>query len=91
VSANASFAAKRGFPFRLLCDTERELGMLYGACDSRSALSARRVSYLVAPDGRILKAYPTVKAADHPREVLADLRAFIEPGRTGHRRNNHGV
>ncbi len=70
---NASFAEAYGFPFPLLCDTDRRLGLAYGACDSPTAPSARRISYLIDPDGRILKAYSKVSAGEHPDEVLGDL------------------
>jgi thioredoxin-dependent peroxiredoxin len=53
-----------------LCDTEREIGMAYGACDSRDAGAARRISYLIAPDGTIAQAWEKVRPKDHPAEVL---------------------
>jgi peroxiredoxin len=37
---------------------------------------AKRISYLIGPDGRIRRAYATVKPAEHPAEVLRDLRAL---------------
>jgi peroxiredoxin Q/BCP len=70
---NAKFAEKFGFPFPLLCDTERKLGMAYGAADDASAGSAKRISYLIGKDGKIKKAYPKVNAAAHPEEILKDL------------------
>jgi peroxiredoxin len=48
--------------------------MAYGACDDPKAGTARRISYLIGPDGRIKKAYPKVNPAAHPDEVLADLQ-----------------
>jgi peroxiredoxin len=47
--------------------------MAYGAADTKDAASAKRISYLIGPDGRIRKAYPKVNAAAHPEEVLKDL------------------
>ena len=70
---NAAFAQKFGFNFPLLSDTDRKLGMAYGAADDPSAGSARRISYLIGPDGKIKKAYPKVNAAAHPEEILKDL------------------
>ena len=70
---NAAFARKFGFTFPLLCDTDRRLGMAYGAADDPQAGSAKRISYLIGPDGTIRKAYPKVNAASHPEEVLKDL------------------
>jgi peroxiredoxin Q/BCP len=70
---NAKFAEKFGFGFPLLCDTDRTLGMAYGAADDAKAGTARRISYLIGPDGKVRKAYPKVNAAAHPEEVLKDL------------------
>ena len=70
---NAAFAKKYHYNFPLLCDTTREIGLAYGACDDPTAGSARRISYVIGPDGRIVKAYPKVNAATHPDEVLQDL------------------
>ena len=47
--------------------------MAYGACDDPNAGSARRISYLIGPDGRISKVYGKVNAPEHPAEVLRDL------------------
>jgi peroxiredoxin Q/BCP len=73
VQDNAAFAAKFGFPFRLLCDTERALGLAYGACDTPTDGTARRISYVIGPDGRIEQAFPKVDPRKHPAEVLALL------------------
>ena len=70
---NAKFAEKFQFDFPLLCDTDRKLGLAYGAADDASAGSAKRISYLIGKDGKIRKAYPKVNAAAHPEEVLKDL------------------
>jgi peroxiredoxin Q/BCP len=73
VAENAAFAKKFDFSFPLLCDTTRAVGMAYGAAESPDAGSARRISYLIGPDGRVRRAYPKVDAAAHPEEVLKDL------------------
>jgi peroxiredoxin Q/BCP len=73
VPANAAFAKKFGFNFPLLSDTTRAVGLAYGACDDAGAATARRISYLIGPDGRVKRAYPKVNAAAHPEEILKDL------------------
>jgi thioredoxin-dependent peroxiredoxin len=73
VKDNAAFARKFNFPFPLLCDTQRTIGLAYGACDDASASTARRISYLIGPDGRVKKAYGKVDASSHSVEVLQDL------------------
>lgn len=49
------------------------MALAYGAIEDTSAKTAKRISYLIGPDGKIKKAYATVKAADHPEQVLGDL------------------
>jgi len=73
VEANRAFAEKLGFDFPLLCDTSREIGLAYGACDTADAEYARRVSYVIDPEGKIAKAYAKVSPADHAAQVLASL------------------
>lgn len=73
VDDNRSFAEKFGFPFRLLCDTKREIGIAYGACDKPQDEYARRISYVIDPNGTIAHVFPKVDAKSHPRAVLALL------------------
>ena len=70
IEENAAFARKFGFPFPLLCDTGRVLGMAYGACDDPTSGSAKRISYIIGPEGAIEHAFPKVDAKTHPSEVL---------------------
>lgn len=72
---NAEFVAAEHFPFRLLSDSDKKLAVAVGAADSPSRLWARRISYLVGPDGKVLRAYGDVKPAEHAGEVLKDLKA----------------
>ena len=70
VQENADFAKKFDFPYRLLCDTRREIGMAYGACAGPKDGSAKRISYVIGPDGIVLHAFPKVDTKSHPRDVL---------------------
>ncbi|MGE5235949.1 MAG: peroxiredoxin [Acidobacteriota bacterium] len=72
---NAEFKAKYKFPFDLLSDTDHKLAVEVGAADSPSRLWARRISYLVGADGKIIRAYGDVSPAKHAAEVLADIKA----------------
>jgi peroxiredoxin len=42
--------------------------------DDRSAALPRRTTYLIDPEGRIVRSYLVKDVAGHPEEVLADLR-----------------
>jgi thioredoxin-dependent peroxiredoxin len=73
VEENAAFAEKFSFPYPLLCDTDRAVGLAYHACDGPDAPSARRVTYVIGPDGRIKLAVENVSTSDHPAALLASL------------------
>lgn len=71
---NAAFAEAQGFPFRLLSD-DGALAVQVGAAESREQGATRRISYLVGPDGKVLKAYDSVDPKAHAQQVLADATA----------------
>ena len=73
VAANRKFAEKFNFNFRLLCDTDKKIGMAYGAASDASQGTAARLSYLIGTDGRIERAYGKVNAKEHPAAALAEL------------------
>jgi peroxiredoxin Q/BCP len=73
IAANRAFAEKFQFPYKLLCDIDHALGAAYGADDPADPGYPRRISYLIGPDRRIVKAYDPVAVAKHPAQVLADL------------------
>jgi peroxiredoxin Q/BCP len=68
---NRAFAEKFGFPFKLL--TFDKTDDVFEANDPADPGWPQRISYLIGPDRRIVKAYATVDAATHPAQVLADL------------------
>lgn len=70
---NAAFARKLRFPFPLLSDVKREIGLAYGAASTPDSEMASRISYVVGPDGRIEQAHPKVSPKTHPEEVLKSL------------------
>ena len=73
---NRIFAEKNALPFRLLSDRNHELAKSVGAGRALIPL-AKRISYLVGPDGTVLAAYPDVKPSTHAQEVLEDFRAIL--------------
>jgi peroxiredoxin Q/BCP len=74
VAANKAFCDKFQYPFKLLT-FDKATGKVWGATDDKESDYARRISYLIGPDRKIVKAYPKVKPADHPAQVLADIPA----------------
>ena len=73
VEQNAAFAKKNDYNFPILCDTQRTLGLAYGACDDVKARYAKRISILIDEAGKIARIYDKVNPRDHPALVLVDL------------------
>lgn len=78
-ASHAAFRAKFGLPFTLLCDPDHAVADAYGAWGERERDGRRftgiiRSSFLVGPDLRIVRAWPTVAPDGHPAEVLATIR-----------------
>lgn len=72
--ANRAFRDKFSFPYDLLCDTDKTVGLAYGVAEDASAGHPARISYLIDPEGKIVKVYGKVVPAEHPDAVLADLK-----------------
>jgi len=72
VEDNKAFCDKFDLPYKLLT-FPRVPGDAWDVDDPDDPGYARRISYLIGPDRRIVKAYETVVPAKHPAEVLADV------------------
>jgi peroxiredoxin Q/BCP len=68
VTSHDKFVQKFNLPFTLLADPDKTIVKTYEA----NGLF-KRVSYLIDPTGKIVKAYEKVKPAEHAEEVLRDL------------------
>ncbi len=72
-------AQKFGLGFTLLSDEDHAVAEAYGAWAlkknyGREYLGIVRSTFLVGPDGRIVRAWPRVRADGHPAEVLEAIR-----------------
>lgn len=71
---NKAFAEKFDFNFPLLCDTDRKMGVAYGAAEPGDAKGfAKRVGVVIDPNGQIKEWLPKVDAASYPTDVLARI------------------
>lgn len=73
------FRSKFGLPFTLLSDVDHRVATEYGAWGpkklyGRDVVGMIRSSFLVGPDGRVVRAWPKVRADGHAAEVLDALR-----------------
>lgn len=82
VKSHAKFADKYHLPFPVLSDESTEMIQAYGAWAmkkfmGREFMGILRISYLIDPEGKIVKVYDKVKPAEHASEVLADLKQLV--------------
>ena len=70
---NKAFAEKFSFNFPLLCDTDRKMGIAYGAAADRSAGYASRVGVVIDPQGKVKEYLAKVDASAYPYEVLTRI------------------
>jgi thioredoxin-dependent peroxiredoxin len=70
VEENRAFAEKFQYPFQLLSDPERKIGLAYGAADSAKERYAKRFTYVIGADGRIEQAIDTKDPAGQAAALL---------------------
>ena len=77
VASHRDFAEKYSLPFPLLADTEGRTSDAYGVKTRMLGMTvAKRQTFVIGPDGTIVKHYEKVKPAEHSAEVIADLKSF---------------
>lgn len=76
-ASHRRFAAKHRLDFPLLVDRGKRICKAYGALGLTGL--AKRVTYLIGPDGRVARVWGTVDARHHSQEVLAAVQALGQP------------
>lgn len=81
VDSHKKFAQKYELPFTLLADEGKTVVNQYGVWGEKSFMGKKymgtnRTSFLINPDGQIVKVYEKVNPAVHAEEVLADLTSM---------------
>ena len=72
--SHKDFCAKEGLNFKLLADPDAKVSTEYGSVmDYKGQKLAARNTFIINPDGEIIKVYTGVKPAEHSEEVLKDL------------------
>ncbi|QDU67597.1 Putative peroxiredoxin [Planctomycetes bacterium Pla86] len=70
---NAAFAEKFGFPYPLLSDETREVGLAYGACDSKGDGYPRRLTFVIDADGLLIESIETKDPAGQADDLAARM------------------
>ena len=81
VKAQEAFKKKHKLSVGLLSDETHAMLEAYGAWGKKSMygktfLGITRMTYLIAPDGRVAQIWPRVKVDGHAAEVLAAVKAL---------------
>ena len=77
LESHDAFAEKYSLPFSILADTDKQAATAYNVIMKIGTMElAKRQSFLIDPDGIIVKHYEKVDAETHSEEVLPDLKAY---------------
>src|SRR4029434_10467072 len=72
--SHKGFCAKEGLNVKLLADPDARVSTEYGSVmDYKGQKLAARNTFIINPDGEIVKVYTGVKPAEHSDQVLKDL------------------
>ena len=72
--SHKQFCTKEGLNFKLLADTDKKVSDEYGSLTNLAVVKfAARHTFIVDPNGKIVRVYTSVDPAKHSGEVLADL------------------
>jgi len=75
VASHKEFSDKYRLPFTILADDDGETASAYGVLrDMKVFKVARRESFLINPEGLLVKHYSKVDPDTHTQEVLADIQ-----------------
>ena len=74
--SHKAFCTKENLSFKLLADPEHKVVDEYGVPVMAMGPNhfAKRVTFLISPEGKIIKVWPDVKVQNHSEEVLAAIK-----------------
>ncbi len=75
-AAQLGFIEKHGFTFPMIPDPDHAIIDAYGTARD-TGLAARRVTFLVDPEGRVAKVWGAVKVDGHVSDVVASIETLI--------------
>ena len=73
--SHKEFCTKEGLTFRLLADPDHKVVAAYGSYGNRFPTVADRNTFLIDPQGKIVKVWTKVSPEGHSAEVLAAIPA----------------
>ena len=81
VDSHKSFCAKEGLNFKLLSDSDKKVVAQYGSMGNYMGIKiAKRNTFLINPEGKIVKVWTGVDPSKHSAEVLSELSSDEKQG-----------
>ncbi len=81
VDSHKAFCAKEGLNFHLLADPDKKVVTEYGSLGNYMGFKiAKRNTFLINPEGKIVKVWTSVDPSHHSTEVLAELQSDEHKG-----------
>ncbi len=75
--SHKEFCAKEGLSFKLLSDQDKKVVAQYGSMGDYMGIKiAKRNTFLIDPQGKIVQVWTGVKPSEHSSQVLAALSGF---------------
>jgi thioredoxin-dependent peroxiredoxin len=76
VASHEKFAKEHSLPFNILADPTREVSEKYGVLFNAGITKlASRQTFLIGPDGKVVKHWAKVDPKEHSNFVLAEIKA----------------
>ncbi|MFA6588551.1 MAG: peroxiredoxin [Patescibacteria group bacterium] len=75
IASHAEFAKKYGLPFTLLADPNQKMINAFGV---KGTFYAKRRSFIINPEGKVVKIYKSVDPSKHAEQILKDLE-ILQP------------
>lgn len=77
-----SFKLKHGLQVLLLCDPEKKVIKKWGAWGKKKLYGKEiegviRSTFLISPDGKLIKEWKNVRAKGHAKQVLEFLKSYV--------------
>ncbi|MBU6377888.1 MAG: peroxiredoxin [Gammaproteobacteria bacterium] len=82
LESKKDFAKEHSLPFQVLADPDKQVTKGYGVLTSMLGLMefARRDTFIIDPQGKIVRHWEKVDATGHSQRVLAELKKLQAPG-----------
>ena len=80
VESHKKFAEKHGLPFTILADSDKVVAKQYGVLKRFLGVAelAKRDTFLIDPEGKIVRHYADVDPKGHSQVVLKDIKELSE-------------